>query len=95
MELPVATVPKPDRGVTAARDNTVPSGENATELTQPECPSIGADDAPVPVSHSLSVSSQLPESTRVPSGENATELTRSGMPLEGADQLRRCRRPTA
>ena len=29
----------------------------------------------MPASHSLSVLSQLPESTRVPSGENATEVT--------------------
>ncbi len=41
----------------------------------------GADAAaPVAASHSFSVLSQLPDSTRVPSGENATELTASECP---------------
>ena len=58
----------------------VPSGENATEVTQSECPSKVRTRAPVAASHSFSVLSELPDSTRVPSGENATEMTASECP---------------
>ena len=58
----------------------MPSGENATELTPPECPSKVRISCPLAASHSLSVLSELPESRRVPSGENATEVTASECP---------------
>ncbi|OCH93050.1 hypothetical protein OBBRIDRAFT_862959 [Obba rivulosa] len=58
----------------------VPTGENATEVTPPECPSSSLiNGSPVPVSHTRRiVLSSAPGTMRVPSGKNATEVT----PLE-------------
>src|SRR5437870_4704567 len=57
----------------------MPSGEKATELIPVEfpleCPSRLRRTFPVAASHSFSVSSKLPDSTRAPSGEKAAELT--------------------
>src|SRR5215470_6846322 len=50
----------------------VPSGENATELTQAECPSKVRINCPLAASQSLSVLSQLPERRRAPSVEKVT-----------------------
>jgi hypothetical protein len=52
----------------------VPSGENATERTQRECPLKVRMSAPVVASQSLIVLSLLLERTRVPSADHATEL---------------------
>ena len=58
-----------------AEASNLPSGENATELTLPVCPSRVAIFVRVATSHSFTVSSVDPEANSVPSGENATELT--------------------
>jgi hypothetical protein len=52
-----------------------PSGENATELIDPECPSKVLISFPVVTSQSLSVLSSLPETTVRLFGENATGRT--------------------
>ena len=54
----------------------LPSGENATEVTNPLCPSNGPETIiPVSASHNRIVLSSEHETTCLPSGENATELT--------------------
>ena len=53
----------------------VPSGENATDEIQWECPSRVLRWAPLTASHNQSVSSWDPDTICVPSGENATEVT--------------------
>ena len=53
---------------------SLPSGEKATELTEPEWPSSGSPrGAPVAASQSLTVVSSEPDATSLPSGEKATE----------------------
>jgi transposase len=52
-----------------------PSGANATDLTEPECPANVRISFPLATSHSFSVSSSLPESAVRPSGANATDQT--------------------
>jgi hypothetical protein len=64
------TVSSPDADAT-----TSPSGENATDLTQPEWPSSVGSAAPVSASQSLTVLSTDADATALPSGENATDLT--------------------
>src|SRR5713226_7366003 len=49
-----------------------PSGEKATESTEPECPIKVRIGSPVGTFQSLSVLSALPDSAVRPSGENAT-----------------------
>src|SRR5215510_9783959 len=52
----------------------IPSGENATEKTEPMCPSNGPDTTwPVWASQTLIALSEEPETMCFPSGENATE----------------------
>ena len=88
-------VPNPDRRVTTPRQIRLPSRENATELTQPLCPSKVRINWPVATSHSLIVLSLPPDSACAPSGENATELTpracpskvRSSSPVEASQSL--------
>ena len=54
----------------------VPSGENATDVTELECPCRGSPMAvPDAASHNRMVLSSEPEAMRVPSGENATDVT--------------------
>jgi len=54
----------------------VPSGENATDLTESECPCRGSSMvAPDAASHNQMVLSREPEATCVPSGENETDET--------------------
>src|SRR6266702_4414382 len=51
-----------------------PSGENATDQTQPVCPVNGpATFFPVEAFHTWIVRSKEPETMRWPSGENATD----------------------
>src|SRR5262245_44611743 len=50
----------------------VPSGENATDLTELECASIVRTSCPLEVSHKLIVLA-LVDSRRAPSGEIATD----------------------
>ena len=52
-----------------------PSGENATDLAQPEWPSRVLRQVPVAGSHSLTVLSPDPDARSFPSGENLTSLT--------------------
>ena len=54
-----------------------PSGENATELTDFECPVKVRSSWPVATSHSLSVLSSLPDSAVRPSDAKVSELIRS------------------
>ena len=63
----------------------LPSGEMATEVTPPECPSSLRISRPVARSQSVTVWispcwSQLPDSAVLPSGEMATELTEPECP---------------
>src|ERR1700674_2768758 len=61
-----------------------PSGENATELTEPVCPVKGpAAVSPVFAFQTRIDSSEEPETMCWPSGENATELTESVCPVKG------------
>ena len=62
-----------------------PSGENATELTSPECPLVHgpATISPVMAFNTHIVLSFEPETMCWPSGENATELTQPECPLHG------------
>src|SRR6267154_391610 len=54
----------------------LPSGENATELTQLSCPVRGArSGSPVSASHNRMVLSYDPDTMRLPSGENAADVT--------------------
>jgi len=63
----------------------VPSGENATDETQPECPCRGLPMAvPDAASHNRIVLSPEPETMCVPSGENATDETQSECPCRGS-----------
>ena len=57
-----------------------PSGENATEFTQPECPDSVRTTSPVAASHSLTVLSLDPLATHRPSGEKATDFTQYECP---------------
>ena len=59
----------------------LPSGLNATLLTQPVCPLRVRISWPVAASHTFTVLSQLPVAMRLPSGLNATLLTRPVCPL--------------
>src|SRR5207244_2978651 len=52
-----------------------PSGENATELTEPRWPVSVWVARPLATSHSLTVRSSLPLASVFPSGENATDRT--------------------
>ena len=52
-----------------------PSGENATDDTDPVCPVNWRSSRPLAASHSRAVLSALPVSTFRPSGEIATEVT--------------------
>src|SRR2546423_848313 len=62
----------------------MPSGENATELTQEVCPSSGPSTiCPLCPSHTCIVESLEPETMRMPSGENATKLTELVCPSSG------------
>ena len=54
---------------------SLPSGENATALTQSEWPSSVRRAAPVAESQSLTVLSPDADATSLPSGENATAKT--------------------
>ena len=74
-------VPQLRRLVLAAREHAV-RRRPRTQPTRPssECPSKVRMSAPVAASHSFSVLSTLPDSTRAPSGENATEATQSECP---------------
>src|ERR1700683_572788 len=58
----------------------VPSGENATDLTQPSCPSSLKISAPVAVSQIRTLLSSEPEAIRLPSEEIATDSTPSMCP---------------
>ena len=58
----------------------LPSGENATELTEYECPVRMVFTCPETTSHKR-ISSQLALARVVPSGENATELTEDVCPV--------------
>jgi hypothetical protein len=70
------TVPSPEPEAAS-----LPSGENAIELTQPEWPLSGSPcGAPVAASQSRTVPSLEPDATSLPSGENATDLTQSEWP---------------
>src|SRR2546423_916701 len=69
------TVLSPDADATS-----LPSGENATELTESEWPSSVCSAAPVTASQSLIVSSNDADATTLPSGENATDLTQPEWP---------------
>ena len=53
----------------------VPSGENATLLTQPPWPSSFRSCLPVAASHILTDVSSEPDAMVVPSGENTTLVT--------------------
>ena len=72
-----------------------PSGENATEVTLPECPEKVRSSLPLAMSHSFSVLSSLPERAVRPSGEKATDQTepecpvkvRSSSPVPGAPEF--------
>jgi hypothetical protein len=62
----------------------LPSGLNATEVTEPAAPVRGWPmGLPVAASHSLIVPSALPEARSFPSGLNATELTEPAAPVRG------------
>ena len=65
----------------------MPSGENATALTESVCPARVATALPVAASHSRAVLSSEPVRTRVPSGENATAQTESVCPARVATAL--------
>jgi hypothetical protein len=54
----------------------VPSGENDTLYTLPECPSSVCRHSPLVAFHSFTVLSEDPDATFVPSGENETLFTR-------------------
>ena len=51
----------------------VPSGEQATEKTGPECPESTSSQAPVAAFQILAVESELAVNTREPLEENATQ----------------------
>ena len=53
---------------------SLPSGENATALTENEWPSSVCSEAPVAESQSLTVRSKDADATSLPSGSNATAL---------------------
>src|SRR5262245_55784020 len=55
--------------------SSLPSLENATELTQFECPSSVSRSSPVTRSHSFTDRSELPLANNLPSGEKVTDLT--------------------
>src|SRR5207248_148889 len=59
---------------------SLPSGENATDVTQRKWPSSVCSGAPVTASQSLTVWSHEPDATSLPSGENATDVTRCEWP---------------
>ena len=62
----------------------LPSGENATDVTQSVCPSNGPlTTSCICVSRILTVLSHDPETMRLPSGENATDVTQSSCPSNG------------
>ena len=62
----------------------LPSGENATELTDQVCPWRGLPTwPPVCASQTRMVSSEEPDTMCLPSGENATELTDQVCPWRG------------
>ena len=62
----------------------LPSGLNATLVTQPVCPlRAGRSAAPVSASHTFTVLSPLPVAMRLPSGLNATLVTAARVALEG------------
>jgi hypothetical protein len=68
-------------GGAAAASAVRPSGANATETTELECPVNVRISLPVATSHSLTVPSEAPESAVRPSGANATEWTVPECPL--------------
>jgi len=54
----------------------LPSGENATDMTQDLCPSSGGrSSSPVSASQSRMVLSPDADAMHLPSGENATDVT--------------------
>ena len=55
--------------------NSLPSGENATDQTQPVCPLNTCISVPVSTFHRRIVLSRDPEANSLPSGENATDWT--------------------
>ena len=60
------------------RDHAIlelPSGEKATDLTEPVCPVSVRRQRPLCTCHTLSVLSEEPERMYLPSGEKATEFT--------------------
>src|SRR5947209_4705520 len=63
------------QGRTAPDATSLPSGENATDQTEPELPSSVCRAPPVPASQSLTVWSSESDATSLPSGENAAEQT--------------------
>ena len=68
-----------------AKASRVPSGPNAMASTGRSWPARVRTCVPVAVSHSRTVQSELPETSRVPSGLNATPRTALVRPVEGAD----------
>src|SRR5712691_10863188 len=61
-----------------------PSGENATDLTEPVCPVKGpATVSPAMAFHTRILRSSEPEAMCWPSGENATDLTQPVCPMKG------------
>lgn len=67
--------------------SVLPSGENATNKTQPLCPSQVASGLSVAKSHSLTVVSPEADANRWPSGENATYKIASEWPSKVLDAL--------
>ena len=61
---------------------SLPSGKNATPLTQPEWPSSMRRAAPVAESQSLTVLSPDADATSLPSGENATPNSHTAVATE-------------
>jgi hypothetical protein len=63
----------------------VPSEENATDVTESECPCRGSPMAvPDVASHNRMVLSLEPEAMRVPSEENVTDVTEEECPCRGS-----------
>ena len=79
-QLAARRVPELDRLIPTSRYDVAPSGENATEVTESECPlrSAAGCRSPRPRADRRAVAAF--EGMREPSGENATEI-HNGMSL--------------
>ena len=64
-----------------------PSGEKATELTEPGWPLSVCSKALVAVSQSCTVPSSKPDMTCLPSSEKVTELTELEWPLSACSEV--------